>query len=69
MNVQELRETLSKQIILLRDGKAEPKNVNAIVNAAGKVLSSIRLEMEYARMLGVIPRISAFKQLPNRKEA
>lgn len=62
MNVSELRATLTEQITLLKTGKAEPKNVNAIVNAAGKVLSTIRLEMEYARMIGIVPKISAFRE-------
>jgi uncharacterized ParB-like nuclease family protein len=57
MNAIELREVLTSQINLLKAGKADPKQVNAIVNAAGKVIASVRLEMEYARMIGVLPSI------------
>jgi len=41
----------------LRDGDAQPASANAVTNAAGTLLRSVKLEMEYARMLGRSPAI------------
>lgn len=51
MNIKQLREMLSEQMIRLHSGKGDPKQANAIVNAAGKIIATVRLEMEYARLV------------------
>lgn len=56
-NINDLREILSEEIDKLREGKTTPANINAITNATGKIFSSIKLEMEYAKMLGEKPEI------------
>jgi hypothetical protein len=61
MNIVELRSMLAEQMIALKNGKADPKHVNAMVNAAGKIIGSVRLELEYARMVGVTPTIPLIK--------
>lgn len=61
MNIEILRSMLAEQMVRLKSGKADPKHVNAMCNAAGKVIGSVRLELEYARMLGVTPAISFIK--------
>jgi hypothetical protein len=57
MKMTDLRATLGDQITKLRAGKGDPKTANAIVNAAGKIIASVRLEMDYAKMVGAAPRI------------
>ncbi len=57
-NVGELREILSEEIDKLRESKTTPTVVNAICNATGKILTSVRLQMEYCKLLGKKPRIT-----------
>jgi hypothetical protein len=72
MNIEQLRSMMAEQMMLLRDGKSDPKNVNAMVNAAGTIIRSVRLEMEYAKLLNVQPSIkfvtdkSAVKQVTQK---
>lgn len=40
------------EIANLRSKKTTPSVVNAIVNATGKVLTTVKMEMEYAKMSG-----------------
>jgi hypothetical protein len=54
LNINELRNVLSEQIELLRDDKSTPAKANAITNACGKILSSIKLELEYRKATGKI---------------
>lgn len=51
-DLNELREILGLEIDSLRTGKTDAKIVNAIVNATGKILSTIKLEMEYMKLTG-----------------
>ncbi len=51
-NLNELRDILGIEIDNLRDGKVDAKNVNAIVSATGKILNTIKLEMEYMKLTG-----------------
>lgn len=62
MNAEMLRAMLAEQMTNLRAGSADPKQVNAMVNAAGKIISSVKLELEYARMIGVTPVIPFISQ-------
>lgn len=55
--LDELRIVLSDSIRDLRDKEASPANVNAISNATGKILSSVKLQMEYYRLIGQTPNI------------
>ena len=56
-NINDLRAILSEEIEKLRNGDTTPANINAITNATGKIFSSIKLEMEYARLIGEKPNI------------
>ncbi|MCC6254831.1 MAG: hypothetical protein IT276_07955 [Ignavibacteriaceae bacterium] len=56
-NINDLREILSQEIDKLREGKTTPASINAITNATGKIFSSIKLQMEYAKILGEKPNI------------
>lgn len=52
MNMKELREVLSDQVRKLQSDETTPGKANAVTNACGKILSSIKLEMEYHKAMG-----------------
>ena len=56
--VNDMRSILSEEIVKLREGSTTAANVNAIVNATGKILSTVKLEMEYNKLVGKMPDIS-----------
>jgi hypothetical protein len=58
-----LRTILSEEIDKVREGKTSAANVNAVTNATGKILSSIKLEMEYFKLLGKVPEIDFVKKI------
>lgn len=62
MNVEKMQSMLAAQMEKLHAGKGDPKHVNAMCNAAGKFIGSVRLQLEYARMIGVTPVIPAITQ-------
>ena len=61
MDINNLRTILAEEIEKLRDGSTTPANVNAITNATGKILSTVKLEMEYHKLLGKTPEIDFIK--------
>ena len=56
-NINDLRAILSDEINRIRSGETTAANVNAIVNASGKILGSIKTEIEYNKLLGKVPEI------------
>ena len=56
-SLNDLRTILSDEIDKIRSGTTTPANVNAITNASGKIMSSIKLELEYAKLSGKTPKI------------
>jgi hypothetical protein len=52
MSLPELQEVLSDQIRKIEAGETTPAKVNAISNATGKILASVRLQMDYHRLSG-----------------
>jgi hypothetical protein len=67
LNINGLREILAEEIEKLREGQTNAANVNAVTNATGKILSTVKLEMEYSKLVGKTPDIS-FIQLKEHKE-
>lgn len=55
--IDDLRRILSEEITKLRKGETTAASVNAITNASGKILSSVKLEIEYNKLLGKVPEI------------
>lgn len=51
-NITELRENLADNYDQLKSGKMEPKLAKELANTAGKILTSIKTELEYNRMVG-----------------
>lgn len=56
--IDDLRVILSEEIEKIRNGKTTAANVNAITNATGKILSSVKLELEYGKLHGRTPQIA-----------
>lgn len=55
--INDMREILAEEISKIRSGETTAGNVNAIVNASGKILTTIKMEMEYNKLLGKTPFI------------
>ena len=55
--VNDMRTMLTEEIVKLRNGETNAANVNAIVNATGKILSTVKMEIEYNKLLGKVPII------------
>jgi len=51
----ELRNILSAEIHRLRTGETSPANVNAVCNAIGKFLGTVKVELEIDRLAGRKP--------------
>jgi hypothetical protein len=67
--INDMRLILAEEIQKVRDGKTTAGNVNAIVNACGKILTTVKMELEYNKLLGntpFIPFIDGKKQLPGK---
>ena len=56
-NMNDIRTMLSEEISKLRNKETTPSNVNAIVNATGKILSTIKMELEYAKLTNKKPNV------------
>jgi len=65
MNMQEIREVLSGVVMDLQNDKITAGKGNAIVNATGKLLSSVKLEMEYWKSRGK-ERINRFIEIEDQ---
>ena len=50
--VNDLRKILAEEISKVRSGDTTAANVNAIVNASGKILTTIKMEIDYAKLSG-----------------
>jgi len=57
INIQELRGILVEEMEKLRNDETTPARANAVNNTAGTILRSVKLEMEYARIIGLKPEI------------
>lgn len=64
-NMNDVRAMLADQIQALREKTSTPAEGNAIANLTGKILSTIKLEMEYAKLTNTQPKVD-FLQLPDK---
>lgn len=53
--MHQIRQMLCEEIDALRAKTTTPANVNAIVNATGKILTTVKMEMEYAKLMNKQP--------------
>jgi hypothetical protein len=51
----DIRRMLTEDIMKARSGKVGSAYLNAISNATGKYLSSVKLELEFCKLLGIKP--------------
>ena len=54
-NINELRAILCDEIDRIREGKSTAPQVNAVVNATGKIFQSIKMELDYHKLIGRKP--------------
>lgn len=66
-SMTDIRELLSEQMDALKKQETTPGSVNAVCNATGKFLSTIKLEMEFARMIGKTPEGAFWKAMTGNK--
>lgn len=59
----DIRTMLCEEIQKLRENKTTPANVNAITNATGKILSTIKLEMDFSKLVNRKPTAHGFIEL------
>lgn len=52
LNLNDIREMLSAEIGKLQGGETTAANLNAITNATGKLLGTVKLEMEFYKLVG-----------------
>jgi hypothetical protein len=56
-NINELRSFLAHELEKVSTGEGTPASANAAANLCGKMLSSIKMELEYTKQIGVTPSI------------
>lgn len=56
-NIVELRKELSQVVEDLKAKRIEPKTAKELNNAVGKVIASVKVQLEYAAMRKEKPRI------------
>jgi hypothetical protein len=57
MNVIDMRDLLTSRLEMLKSGEVDAKTANAMVNVAARVMGTVKLEMDYARMHGKLVKI------------
>lgn len=66
--MNQLRDILCEEIDSLRDKKTTAANVNAVVNATGKILTTVKMEIEYAKVMGRRPLMSFIELEDEQKQ-
>src|SRR5690348_13887403 len=67
-NVDELRDYLAKELEKVSSGEINPATANASANLVGKMLSSVKLELEHSRIAGSgapIPFLKGITKIAN----
>lgn len=59
--VEQWRSFLAEEAEKLAGGESTAAKTNALSNLAGKVFQSVKLEVEYNRILGTTPNIKFFE--------
>lgn len=63
-NIEDLRSFLANELKRVSSGESTPASANASANLAGKILSSVKMELEYNKMAGTTPHIDFIKTHP-----
>ena len=56
-NINDLRLHLAKQLEAVAAGEITPSNANATANLAGKMMATVKMELEHAKVVGYKPSI------------
>jgi len=56
-NTTELRAVLCDTIAAVRSKEITPDAAQAVANASGKIIASLRVELEYSRLRGEVPSL------------
>ena len=56
-NIKEVREQLTEVFKDLRDGSLEPKVASELNNSAGKIINTLKVELEYFSLRKEKPKI------------
>ena len=51
-NTDQVRQVLIEEIDLIKKGESNPSRANAVANLVGKILSSVKLDIEVQRYIG-----------------
>ncbi len=65
--VEDLRNFMAEELERLRKKESTPASANAAANIAGKMMSSVKMELEYNKMVGASPVIPFLKRLESKK--
>ena len=60
-NITELRKSLADNYQQMKDGKMEIKEGKELSNCAGKIIQSLKVELEYQTLLGTTKEIEYLK--------
>ena len=60
-NITELRKSLTDNYQQMKDGKMEIKEGKELSNCAGKIIQSLKVELEYQTLLGTTKEIEYLK--------
>tara|TARA_R110000851_G_C12895650_1_gene547602 strand:+ start:530 stop:718 length:189 start_codon:yes stop_codon:yes gene_type:complete len=60
-NITELRKSLADNYQQMKDGKMEIKEGKELSNCAGKIIQSLKVELEYQVLLGTTKEIEYLK--------
>lgn len=66
-SMADIRVLLAEQMDALKQEKTTAATVNAMCNATGKFLATIKLEMEFARMVGRQPEGTFWQAMVGKK--
>jgi hypothetical protein len=58
LSIHEIQVILADEIARLRAGETTAAKATAVANMTGKIMSSVRLELEYARLSGKAPKVA-----------
>lgn len=67
-NVEELRAFLARDLERVSTGEINPAVANASANLSGKILQSVKLELEYNSAIGASPNISFLGKINKKIE-
>lgn len=56
-NIEGLREMLAEQLEMTINGEQKSSVLDSIANAAGKMVNTAKIQLEYAKMTGHTPQI------------